>query len=222
MPFNNNNFLPNNQLGRNVIGGNFHNGNFPNMGNNVLPNLVNANLVNTASQTIGNLNTIGLNLPQNMNTSPQMTGMNNANSVNTNFPGTNFMNTNLPNPLLGLKNTPSSNLIERNLGNVQLNPMLNNLKNADLISNKLIGANVPNSLGNNPNSYLALLNTGKTSNSIANANEGIPAFGLHILADALEVGGTVSIAGHIPIYGTVVMNGNVPTDGAASVNYNCA
>ncbi|XP_041988427.1 uncharacterized protein LOC121739894 [Aricia agestis] len=57
--------------------------------------------------------------------------------------------------------------------------------------------------------------------TITSGSPGPQGFGFQVQADALEVGGTVSVNGQIPIYGTVSVSGNVPTDGTAAVNYSC-
>lgn len=66
-------------------------------------------------------------------------------------------------------------------------------------------------LGNNGNTF-----------TVTSGSPGSQGIGVQIMADALEVGGTVAVNGRIPIYGMVGINGNIPTDGMASVSYSCA
>ncbi|CAG4963888.1 unnamed protein product [Colias eurytheme] len=96
--------------------------------------------------------------------------------------------------------------------------------------------NAATNFANNPISFWALNNLASINGNTATFNMGngnggqiftitsgspnSPAFGIQLLAEALEIGGTVAVNGQMPIFGTVAVNGNLPTDGSASVNYN--
>ncbi|XP_052742946.1 uncharacterized protein LOC112055230 [Bicyclus anynana] len=71
------------------------------------------------------------------------------------------------------------------------------------------------------NGNTATFNLGNGGFTITSGSPGNAGLGIQVLADALEVGGTVAVSGQIPIYGSVMLNGHLPTDGSASVNYAC-
>ncbi|CAG9573489.1 unnamed protein product [Danaus chrysippus] len=75
----------------------------------------------------------------------------------------------------------------------------------------------------NINGNIATFNFGNDGHgfTVTSGSPGNQGFGIQVLADALEVGGTVAVNGQIPIFGAVALNGNLPTDGSASVNYSC-
>ncbi|CAK1548933.1 unnamed protein product [Leptosia nina] len=64
-------------------------------------------------------------------------------------------------------------------------------------------------------------NGGPHAFTVISGSPNSPGFGIQLMSDALEVGGTVAVTGQMPIFGTVAVNGNLPTDGSASVNYSC-
>ncbi|CAH2083840.1 unnamed protein product [Euphydryas editha] len=120
----------------------------------------------------------------------------------------------------------AGNSIANVVSNAQINNAINentiianqgianaNLANANLAA--LNNANLANINGN-----MATFNLGNWL--VTSGSPGNQRFGIQVVADALEVGGTVAVNGHIPIFGTVTVNGNLPTDGSATVNYNCA
>ncbi|VVC91439.1 unnamed protein product [Leptidea sinapis] len=123
-----------------------------------------------------------------------------------------------------------------NLANANVEAIaINNLAN---IENKVAAGNLaevtPFFVNGNQNiaalaSSLASINGNMATFNIGNGgaftvtsgSPNSPAFGIQVLADALEVGGTVAVNGQIPIFGTVAVNGNLPTDGTAAVSYSC-
>ncbi|XP_022115522.2 putative uncharacterized protein DDB_G0282133 [Pieris rapae] len=104
-------------------------------------------------------------------------------------------------------------IVNTNVENANANS-LNNLGNAGFwANNNLVNLNgnmATFSLGDGPHAF-----------TITSGSPNSPPFGIQLMADALEVGGTVSVNGMYPIYGTVAVNGNLPTDGSAAVNYSC-
>ncbi|CAF4922544.1 unnamed protein product [Pieris macdunnoughi] len=109
---------------------------------------------------------------------------------------------------------PNKNIanVNTNVENANVN-LPNNLGNAGFWANKLVNLNgnmATFSLGDGPHAF-----------TVTSGSPNSPPFGIQLMADALEVGGTVSVNGQYPIFGTVAVNGNLPTDGSAAVNYSC-
>ncbi|XP_004924970.1 uncharacterized protein LOC101736796 [Bombyx mori] len=184
--------------------------------NVAIQNLLNANLMNVDSVQPGSANIEGKQLvPLYEAKSNIVTATNTPDSIN------HLYNANFPS-VLALKssaiagNPPNSNILN-SLQNVAAHNLINtNLVNMDAAqfgqSNLIQTTNFPDHLNHLYNSNVPL------------AIRDLPnqPFGLHVLADGLNIGGTVSIAGNMPIYGSVALSGNLPTDGSAIVNYGCS
>ncbi|XP_013175668.1 PREDICTED: uncharacterized protein LOC106123807 [Papilio xuthus] len=149
-----------------------------------------------------------------------MSNPNLANAVNAN---TNLANMELAAGIAAQANSPANtaNVNAVKTANALLaaesaaiNDALTNLEEAKQLSNLSPVLN-----GNMATFYLGNSGNGFTVTSGSPGTQGI---GVQVLADALEVGGTVVVNGKIPIYGMVGINGNIPTDGMASVSYSCA
>ncbi|XP_014363892.2 uncharacterized protein LOC106715181 [Papilio machaon] len=150
-----------------------------------------------------------------------MSNQNLANAVNA---ATNLANMELAAGIAAQANSPANtaNVNAVKTANALLaaenaavvNDALSNLEEAKQLSNLAPVLN-----GNMATFYLGNSGNGFTVTSGSPGTQGI---GVQVLADALEVGGTVVVNGKIPIYGMVGINGNIPTDGMASVSYSCA
>ncbi|KPJ10931.1 hypothetical protein RR48_10111 [Papilio machaon] len=157
---------------------------------------------------------------------PNMAGsyMSNQNLANAVNAATNLANMELAAGIAAQANSPANtaNVNAVKTANALLaaenaavvNDALSNLEEAKQLSNLAPVLN-----GNMATFYLGNSGNGFTVTSGSPGTQGI---GVQVLADALEVGGTVVVNGKIPIYGMVGINGNIPTDGMASVSYSCA
>ncbi|KAG7296959.1 hypothetical protein JYU34_019871 [Plutella xylostella] len=91
---------------------------------------------------------------------------------------------------------------------------LNNLGYNNLLGSNLIGLN---------NGYGSVLSNGiaypESLLSIASGSYTTPN-GISVVAENLEIGGTVSVSGAMPFVGAVSMGGVAPTTGQATVAYN--
>ncbi|CAH2056287.1 unnamed protein product, partial [Iphiclides podalirius] len=116
-------------------------------------------------------------------------------------------------------NTANAIISADNMANNIINAYENVLANAE--DTKLINPNNPSPVLNGNMATFYLGNNGNTF-TVTSGSPGSQGVGVQVMADALEVGGTVAVNGRIPIYGIVGINGNVPTDGMASVSYSCA
>lgn len=158
---------------------------------------------------VGNTNIVASNQPQNIIANSQNLAIaRSANGAMNNMPATANGIANIAN---AVTNAQITNAINENalIGNQEIANA--NLANANLALNN---ANLATLNGNT-----ATFNLGDWF--ITSGSPGNQRFGIQLLADALEVGGTVAVNGQIPIFGTVAVNGHVPTDGSATVNYNC-
>ncbi|CAH0717142.1 unnamed protein product, partial [Brenthis ino] len=144
----------------------------------------------------------------------------------------NLMNGQVTNSQIVNVQPANAQVASNQLANAQLVNAVN--ENAAMITNQEIAAINKANLANAGNANLANL-AGKLANingnvatfdlgnafTVTSGSPGNQAFGIQLLADALEIGGTVAVNGQIPIFGTVALNGNLPTDGTASVSYSC-
>ncbi|PZC74151.1 hypothetical protein B5X24_HaOG208223 [Helicoverpa armigera] len=126
-----------------------------------------------------------------------------------------------------LPNKANNNMVKANLANIRPNiveptfatPVMPEIKAVENLAN----ANLVPSVGMTGMPKVANLNFGSNPIpvTVTSGNHGNLPVGLNILADNLEVRGSVAVTGRMPIYGTVTLNGSVPNDGKASVNYSC-
>ncbi|CAG4957707.1 unnamed protein product [Parnassius apollo] len=160
-------------------------------------NLVNANAVNSYfdQDTIGQVNA-------NFANNNLATSVVNANTV------ADVVNN--ANAIIAADNA-ANNLVSANYAYENILANTEDMKQANNLSPVLNGNMATFYLGNNGNTF-----------SVTSGSPGTQGIGVQVMADALEVGGTVVVNGRIPIYGMVGINGNIPTDGMASVSYSCA
>uniref|UniRef100_A0A2A4K003 Uncharacterized protein n=1 Tax=Heliothis virescens TaxID=7102 RepID=A0A2A4K003_HELVI len=128
-----------------------------------------------------------------------------------------------------LPNKANNNMAKSNLANIRPNiveptfstPVMPEIK-ATAMEN-MANANLMANVGTTGLPKVANLNFGSNPIpvTVTSGNYGNLPVGLNILADNLEVRGTVAVTGRMPIYGAVTLNGSVPSDGKASVDYSC-
>lgn len=176
---------------------------------------------------------IGRNVPNTIAaiSAPNGVSLTSANMANG-IMNANLMNGQVTNSQIVNIQPANAQVASNQLAKAQIVNTLN--ENAAMITNQEIAAINKANLANAGNANLANLagNLAKINGNVAtfdlgnsftvtSGSPGNQAFGIQLLADALEIGGTVAVNGQIPIFGTVALNGNLPTDGTASVSYSC-
>lgn len=209
------NSLANNNFARNSANFGYGLSNSNLINNNNRPNLANQlyrpNFAKPLSQT---------NLA-----SPLLSDTANAYKTNTFKPYTNSFN-------MGNLNAGISNYLT-NVSNGKL--ASGNIASGNIASGSIANGNLAS--GNIANGNIAqALTTGNLANTIVpgatfaiggnpfKVLNGLPGsqIGLNIIADALEVEGSVTVAGKMPFYSTVALSGILPADGTATVSYGCS
>ncbi|RVE42359.1 hypothetical protein evm_012980 [Chilo suppressalis] len=182
---------PNVQLSQTIPTGSFAN------------NLINSNIANSlVTSNLANANYV-------------TSSLGNANNIYSTNLGANIIPTGIPTSNIV---TANANLLGNNVATIGNNFVGANLVNANLAGqNNLIAAAVPVNLANGYN-----INTG----TFAVTNTGLAQYlnqpcGIQILADALEVGGSVGVNGQMPFYTTITANGQLPSSGYGYASCGC-
>lgn len=191
------------------------------MPRNNIPNII----TNQAQNVLANLNgvrpTSNMGIPVARNMPNTITATPVAANVASFMPVTNTINGQIANSFANdqMANVQLANAINSNIMLAEPEvAAINNINIANVANDNLVAfaGNTANINGNN----IATFNLGNAF-TVTSGSPGNRAFGIQLLAEALEVGGTVAVNGQIPIFGTVALNGHLPTDGSASVSYSC-
>ncbi|XP_031770336.2 putative uncharacterized protein DDB_G0286901 isoform X2 [Galleria mellonella] len=142
----------------------------------------------------------------------------NGNTVHTFANNMNVANSNLANQYLYNTNLANLNSVNQNLAHTKLqnnfydynSNICNSVSNPNSINMNVASVNLANGYNINTGKFEPI-NNQLLAEALSAYNSGI-----EIIADGLEVGGSLSIRGQYPIQGTVGLNGNLPSNGMAT------